>query len=190
MFILDIESLGIESDCAILSVALIHFEPEKQPSYKDLLDEACFVKLNAKDQVDRLDRTVSQDTLEWWKNIHPYIRQVSFDPSPDDLIAEDAIAILKKYIAKYPNSNKKTVWTRGSLDQMAMDSLCVKLDIKPLAGYNMYRDVRTAIDCFSGSTNGYCAVDHPTFQRAEVIKHHPVHDCALDAMMLMYWKEN
>lgn len=188
MFVLDIESLGIESNCAVLSVALIYFDPEKQPTYKDLLDEACFVKLNAKDQVDRLDRTINKETLEWWKNIHPYIRQVSFDPQSTDLLAEDGIAILKQYMAKYPGAEKQTMWTRGSLDQMAMDSLCVKLDIKPLTGYNMYRDVRTAVDCLTGSTNGYCNVEHPTFQRAEVIKHHPVHDCAYDAMMLMYGK--
>jgi len=41
-----------------------------------------------------------------------------------------------------------------------------------------------------GTTNGYVDVDHPLFKRHEVIKHHPVHDCALDAMQLMYGKLN
>jgi hypothetical protein len=52
----------------------------------------------------------------------------------------------------------------------------------------MWRDVRTAVDLMGGGTNGYCDVIHPLFERAQVIKHHPVHDCALDAMMLMYGK--
>jgi hypothetical protein len=52
----------------------------------------------------------------------------------------------------------------------------------------MWRDMRTAVDLLSGGTNGYCDVVHPKFNRADVIKHHPVHDCALDAMMLLYGK--
>jgi len=188
MFIFDIETLGIESNAVILSAAIIHFDPEEKPSYQDLLDNSCFVKFSAKDQIKRLGRTVDSGTLEWWKKIHEYIRKVSFDPAPNDLLAEEGIQQLKNYMAKYPGSDKQTMWTRGSLDQMATDSLCVKLDIAPISGYNMYRDVRTAVDILTGSTNGYCNVEHPNFDRAMVIKHHPVHDCALDAMMLMYGK--
>ena len=53
----------------------------------------------------------------------------------------------------------------------------------------MWRDVRTAVDCLYGSSNGYVEVVKDGFDRAAVIKHHPVHDCALDAMMLMYGKQ-
>ena len=152
MFIFDIETLGVESNAVILSAALIYFDPEKQPSYQDLLNK------------------------------------ISFDPSSEDVTAEDAMTILHNYMNRYPDANKHTMWARGSLDQMAIDSLARKVDSQPITGYNMWRDVRTAIDCLTGSTNGYCDVDHPTFKRHEVIKHHPVHDCALDAMMLMYGK--
>lgn len=188
MFVFDVETLGVESTTVILSAAIVHFDAAKNPSYQDLLDGALFVKLNAKDQLQRLDRTLDMGTLEWWKNQHEYVRSVSLDPSGHDLLAEDAIRKLHDYMNKFPNANKMTMWTRGSLDQMAIDSLCKKVDMQLLTGYNMYRDVRTAIDCFTGSSNGYCNVDHPTFNRAAVIKHHPVHDCALDAMMLMYGK--
>jgi hypothetical protein len=74
------------------------------------------------------------------------------------------------------------------MDQMVIDSLAKKLDMQPITEYNMWRDIRTAVDLLTGSSNGYCDVDHPLFNRASVIKHHPVHDCALDAMMLMYGK--
>jgi len=89
---------------------------------------------------------------------------------------------------KYPNSNKHTMWARGSLDQMVIDSLSKKVDMQPITGYNMWRDMRTAVDILSGSSNGYCDIEHPTYKRHETIKHHPVHDCALDAMMLIYGK--
>jgi hypothetical protein len=58
MFIFDVETLGVESTAVILSAALIHFDPADKPTYQDLLDSACFVKLNAKDQTKRLGRSV------------------------------------------------------------------------------------------------------------------------------------
>jgi hypothetical protein len=60
--------------------------------------------------------------------------------------------------------------------------------MQPITGYAMWRDVRTAVDILYGTTNGYVEVDHPLFDRTAVIKHHPVHDCALDAMQLLYGK--
>lgn len=188
MFLFDIESLGVESNAVVLSASIIHFNPEEKPDYEKLLADACFVKLNAKDQVERLKRTVDKGTLDWWSEQHEYVRSVSFDPKPDDLLAEDALEVLRDYMAKYPDANKQTMWARGSLDQMAIDSLAKKLDVDPITGYNMWRDVRTAVDIMYGTVNGYVDIDHPTFQRHNVIKHHPTHDCALDAMQLMYGK--
>lgn len=188
MFMFDVETLGVESNSVVLSAALVHFDIDSRPTYQDLLDNACFVKIKAKDQIERLKRVVDLGTLEWWQNQHEYVRSVSFDPSSTDLIAEDAITALHNYMNKFPNANKQTMWARGSLDQLVIDSLAKKLDMQPITDYNMWRDVRTAVDLLTGSTNGYCSVDHPLFERAQVIKHHPVHDCALDAMMLMYGK--
>lgn len=188
MFIFDVETLSVESTCVILSAALIYFDPEQKPTYQDLLDSALFVKLNSKDQVKRLGRTVDSETLNWWKTQHEYLRRVSFEPAPKDLIAEDAIAALHSYMNKYQDSHKHTMWARGSLDQMAIDSLCKRCGMEPLTNYAMWRDVRTAVDILTGSSNGYCDVNFEGFDRAKVIKHHPVHDCALDGMMLLYGK--
>ena len=53
MFIFDVETLGVESNAVVLSAALIQFDVDKRPTYQDLLDNACFVKLNSKDQIAR-----------------------------------------------------------------------------------------------------------------------------------------
>lgn len=190
MFVFDIETLGVESTAVVLSAALVHFDPEKQPAYQDLLDNAIFVKFNAKDQIERLKRTVDLGTIEWWKNQHEYVRGVSFVPNSTDVTAEEGLTLLHNYMNKYPNADKQTMWARGSLDQMAIDSLAVKVDMQQITGYNVWRDVRTAVDVLYGTSNGYVEVEHPTFKRHEVIKHHPVHDCALDAMQLMYGKQH
>lgn len=189
MFMFDVETLGVDSNSVILSAGLIHFDPEKKPSYQDLLDDACFVKFKAKEQVE-MKRSVDLGTLEWWKNQHEYVRGCSMEPSSEDVTSEQAFTIMHNYMNRFPNSDKQTMWARGSLDQMVIDNLARKIDSQPLTGYNMWRDVRTAIDILYGTTNGYCEIDFPGFERASVIKHHPVHDCALDIMMLMYGKSS
>lgn len=190
MFIFDVETLGVESNSVVLSAALIHFDPLEKPDYQKLLDDAIYVKFNAKEQIQQHKRIVDSNTLDWWKKQHEYIRSLALDPKPDDLSAVEGIDYLQKYVRKFPDWKKQTMWARGSLDQLVIDSLTYKLDLEPITSYNMWRDVRTAVDIMYGSTNGYCEVEHPTFNRAAVIKHHPVHDCALDAMMLMYGKVN
>jgi hypothetical protein len=187
MFVFDVETLGVESNAVVLSAAMVHFDPEKRPTYQDLLNDACFVKFNAKEQMD-VGRTVSKSTLEWWKEQHEYVKKVSLEPSREDMTVENGMQMFYDYMAKFPNASKQTMWARGSLDQLAIDSLAVKFGLQEITGYNMWRDVRTAVDVLYGTTNGYVEVDHPLFKRHEVIKHHPVHDCALDAMQLMYGK--
>jgi hypothetical protein len=187
MFMFDVETLGVESSAVVLSAALIHFDPTERPTYQDLLDKACFVKFNAKEQLD-VGRTISKSTLAWWKEQHDYVKQVSLTPSREDMTVENGIAALHAYMAKFPNAKEQTMWARGSLDQLSIDSLAVRFGLEEITGYNVWRDVRTAVDILYGTTNGYVEVDHPLFKRHEVIKHHPVHDCALDAMQLMYGK--
>lgn len=188
MFMFDVETLGVESNSVVLSAALIHFDPMEKPDYQTLLDNAILVKFNAKEQIDA-GRKVNIDTLEWWKNQHEYIRNLAFIPSKEDVSVEQAFTLLHNYMNKFPNAHKQTMWARGSLDQLVIDSLAKKFDLQPITNYNMWRDVRTAVDIMYGSTNGYCEVEFEGFKRHEVIKHHPVHDCALDAMMLMYGKQ-
>lgn len=144
------------------------------------------MKFNAREQIEKYKRTIDPDTLEWWKKQHEYVRGVSFVPKAEDLDAAAGMAKLRSYMAKFPNASKQTMWARGSLDQLVIDSLAKKIDAQPITGYNMWRDVRTAVDIMFGTTNGYVEVAHEGFNRAQVIKHHCVHDCALDAMMLMY----
>ena len=187
MFVFDVETLGVESTTVVLSAALLYFDPTKEPEYQDLLDNALYIKFDSKEQA-KAGRSVSKSTLQWWKDQHEYVRKLALDPSENDISVHEAFRQINSYMDKYDPDRVATVWARGSLDQMAIDSLAVAFDLQPFTGYNVWRDVRTAVDCFTGSKNGYCDVQHPTFRREEVIKHHPVHDCALDAMMLMYGK--
>jgi hypothetical protein len=187
MFVFDVETLGVESTAVVLSAAIVHFDPQKKPTYQEMLDNSCLVKFNVLQQFS-LGRSSSKSTMEWWKNQHDYVRKVSFDPSKADLTPVDGLRVLHDYLDRYDKNREQTMWARGSLDQMVIDSLAVRVDVPEITGYNMWRDVRTAVDIMYGTTNGYVEVEHEGFERYEVIKHHPVHDCALDAMQLMYGK--
>lgn len=185
----DIETLGVESTTAILSIGIIYFDPEVDDAigYNELVQRGLMVKLNVKDQMSRLNRTMTKSTLDWWSKQGPMQIQESLKVNPElDILAEDAIIVVKKYINKYMKGKKwdnEIMWARGSLDQMAIDSLTSACGVEPIAPFNRWRDVRTAVDFLTGSTNGYCQVSDLDFNIVE--KHHPVHDCALDALMLM-----
>ena len=182
MFMFDVETLGVESTAVVLSAALIHFDPEKRPTYQDMIDHACFVKFSVVEQHDA-KRTMSKSTMKWWQEQHDYVKKVSFMASKEDMSVVTGLQYLTNYMDKFDPNREQTMWARGSLDQLVIDSLCVQFAMQELTGYNRWRDVRTAVDILYGTNNGYCDVDHPLFKRHEVIKHHPVHDCALDAML-------
>lgn len=184
MFMFDIETLGIESNSAILSMACIHFDPKTQYTYEQLLESAFFVKLNAVDQMGRLERTSTKSTMEWWANQIPEVRATSFAPKSTDLLAEDAIQQLRMWAAQFEDFKNGIIWARGNLDQMALGSLELACDLPTIFYHNRWRDVRTAVDLMTGSSNGYC--DIKDFDKEKVVKHDPRHDCAYDIMMLLY----
>ena len=187
MFMFDIETLDAESTAVVLSASIIHFDLSVQYTYEQLLEKALFVKFDAQAQV-ALGRSVDRGTLDWWATQHDYVKKTSLAVTGADLSPIDGINAIKQYIAKYPEKDQ-TFWSRGSLDQMCIDSLCKSVKQDLIAPYFVWRDVRTAVDllCETGK-GGYADIVHPTFQRHNVIKHHPTHDCALDIMMLIYGK--
>lgn len=187
MFMFDIETLDAESTAVVLSASIIHFDIGEQYTYDELMNNSLFVKFDAKEQI-AMKRSIDKGTVDWWAGQHEYVRSISLAPKKDDLTALDGINKIKEYISKYPEKDQ-TFWARGSLDQMCIDSLCKSVKVDLITNYNVWRDVRTAVDLLTETgKNGYCDIVHPTFQRHNVIKHHPTHDCALDIMMLIYGK--
>lgn len=188
MYMFDVETLGVESTCVILSAAIIKFDPtDLTKTYDDYISEALFVKFSVEEQISKYKRTIDKDTIAWWSDQHDYVRKVSFIPKDDDLTAVEGIDRLVDYIGNIPRET--TFWARGSLDQMSIDSLCKAAGKDLIAPYNVWRDIRTALDCLTTtSKNGYCDLNIPFDKGSNVIKHHPVHDCAYDIMMLVYGK--
>jgi hypothetical protein len=185
----DVETLGVESTSVILSLSCIHFHSEQKPSYQQLKQDAFFVKFNAKDQAERLNRKIEKGAIAWWEKQCLFARQKSLLPTADDHKLENGLTLFHDWV-KTKNDTKSWVWARGNLDQLILQSCERDAKLEPIFDYNRWRDVRTAIDLLHGSANGYCDVDHAEFMYdRDVIKHDPVDDCALDIMMLIYGKE-
>lgn len=182
----DVETLGVSSNSVILSMACIYFNPEEKPSYQNLIDSAFFVKFCAKDQITNYNRTVSNSTLRWWNTQPLENKMQSFIPTDHDSTAVDGLNQFREWVIQYTDYKNSTVWARGNLDQIILHSLENDVGQETLLPFWSWRDVRTAVDILSGSNNGYCPVNYPGFDLKDVVKHNPIHDCAYDAMMLMY----
>ncbi len=190
MFMFDVETLGVESNSVILSLACIHFRSDEKPTFRELVDSAFFVKFNVRDQVENYERKVDKGTLEWWGKQCEIVRKKSFLPLKTDENLKNGIESFHSWIQS-KNDNKSWVWARGSLDDTLLHSIERQLKVETMLPYHRWRDVRTAVDLLYDSTNGYCKVDHIDFlYERDIIKHDPVIDCALDVMMLLYGKSN
>lgn len=190
MFMFDIETLGVESTCVVLSAAIIHVEDGRTDArkykYQELLDDALFVKFDVAEQIKQLKRTIDKGTMDWWSKQHDYVKKVSLTPSADDVTVVEGIGAINSYIAAHGGAHQ-LFWARGSLDQMGIDSLCKSAGLDLITRFNNWRDVRTAVDLMcSTAKDGYCQI--PDFDKNDVIKHHPTHDCAYDIMMMLYGK--
>lgn len=196
MYFLDIETLGVSSETVILSVALLYFDEKVEGhTWESLYDSTYFVKLSVRDQVENYNRVVDKDTIAWWKNQGDLTREKSFTPKKSDLSAKEGISQLQQYVrdkSKFPK--KELVWVRGSIDQVALDSLFkAVVGQERLFPFWNYRDIRTFVD-FNTETGarGYAEIDperYPgTWNKDIVVKHNPIDDVVLDCLQLIYGK--
>lgn len=187
MFIFDVETLGIKPNAIILSASVIYFDPEVDYTYQSLLEASHTVKFDAREQKEQYGRSIDSKVLNWWSNQSDRSKKVSFEPKSSDLSVVDGLASLRQYITAIPDWKRHTVWARGNMDQLWIESLCADADQDNIFYYSNWRDVRTAVDLLTGSRDGYCSVEglNPA---VDVIKHDPSHDCAYDAIMLLKGK--
>lgn len=190
MLVFDIETLGAESNAVVLSAAILCVDLDKKHTWESLYGDTLFVKFSVAEQVKQYKRIMEKDTMTWWSKQCDMAKKISFVPKHDDLPAKQGIAILRKYITDNCNPKETLIWTRGSLDQMGIDSLCKACGEELLMSYSNYRDVRTYVDIVATNpVRGYCGIDkekYPEYDRNKVIKHNPIDDVCLDALMLLY----
>ena len=88
---IDLETLDVKPSATVLSLGAIKFDPfsEDEP-YSDL-----YLKILVDDQ-DRLGRTTSESTIEWWGRQDPAVMEEAFDQT-DAVTVEEALRQLNKW---------------------------------------------------------------------------------------------
>lgn len=190
-FCLDIETLGIESTAVILSIGVVKFDPTKKPTIAELKNNSFYINIDPIAQRKEYGRTVDKSTMVWWNSQSDQAKQFALQPDESHLPVS-ALNQLNIWLKEMGYNKKSIVWTRGTLDSMAVDSLYRAVGMTSDIAYHRYRDIRTFICTVYGSHNGYCDLEDFTEQETydKLLAHHPVDDCIRDVCMMLYGKMN
>ena len=106
--VLDIETLGSVNNSVILSVGMVAVDSAHDYTFKELIDDGYYAKLDVKSQVDS-GRKIHKDTVDWWAQQGEAAKHI-LKPSDKDMhwtkLREDMISWLTKkgvdiHTAKY-----------------------------------------------------------------------------------------
>lgn len=182
----DIETLSTSQNAIILSLGMVAVDLATDFNYEDI--EKFFVKFDVKEQKEKYGRIAEKDTMEWWNKQDKEIRDSQVKASKNDVSLAEGFKQAAEWMMSIDNYDSKNgwVWTRGMFESFILDHAAKDIGRSPLFHFGRVRDLRTAIDILSDSSNGYCQT---TKSIPNIQKHDPVNDCILDAFMLAYPKE-
>ena len=156
--ILDLETLGTSDNGVILSVgALLYFPKDESGHPKTQTSFTKTWKLNAKEQIQKYNRSVNKDTLDWWKSQGEAAKKV-LNPSPNDLTVQEFFSEFYSWLAEYGyEPSMKSTWLegtilqRGTIDHAMIANLAYDLEgtsenFYKVLSWKKVRDIRTIID--------------------------------------------
>lgn len=184
-FVVDTETLGVKENAVVLSMAVVFFTFEEKTSIQKLKQDSYYCKFNVEEQI-KLKRDVDTITLEFWSKQDPATIKMSVEPSKEDVSLQVGLEGFAQFLKKYDYDWKTSfLWSRGiGFDFPKLESLCECIGFK--IPFNMWkaRDIRTFIDCFTGSIDGQYELQENYANRNTLIKHHALSDCILDTLVL------
>lgn len=139
MISLNIQTLSLESNAAVLSIALTKFDSFKTYTYNELRENTLFVKFNIAEQVGI--RSISKSTMEFWKALPKDVRKISLTPSVNDVTILQGLEQIKEFIS---SEEDKSCFIRGAFGQVVFMNLCNSVNF-PL--YLKLFETKTAITC-------------------------------------------
>lgn len=144
----DIETLGKEVGCVIVSAAFLVFDFNEEKTFQQYVDDALYIKFSVSDQKAK-GRHIDPDTLDWWKKQDDVVRR-ELMPSGRDVSLEQGSKQIVEYLEKHGihKSNEKRVWRfcRGQDFDIPIMSEAMKSVGMALPGaYWNSRDIRTFI---------------------------------------------
>ena len=133
----DLETLDTKPSCVVLSLGAIKFDPTSNTEpHSELYFKVCV------DDQDRLGRTVSDDTIEWWSKQDAKAREEAFDQT-GAISVEEALKRLAKW-----SVGVDTIWGQGyGFDLTILEDMCRNIG-KPIPwNFWQIKDSRTLFGC-------------------------------------------
>ncbi len=136
---IDLETLDTRPQCTILTLGAVKFNPNsKSEPYSEF-----YVKFDI-DEQDRLGRTVSDATVEWWGKQDPAIQEEAFG-TEDRLPVADILTELNKWLV-----GVDVIWGHGyGFDITILEDLYRNVERPIPWQFWQVKDSRTLFGCLS-----------------------------------------
>ncbi|QDH49164.1 exonuclease [Pantoea phage Phynn] len=190
--VIDYETLGPPPRCKVLELSAVPFvdDPYNPPTFAQLVAGGRKYKFDIRKQKNRLS---NQATIEWWRKQDPEAKKI-LKPLPDDLdLYQGHEQFMKDLKTDGISFWDSLIYCRGPefdysiLIDVIRDTHGWEADlfkIMPTAFWNT-RDVRTTIENRLMS-RGVAKTPLPLGVLDGFIAHDSIHDCAKDALMIIY----
>jgi len=183
--IYDFETLSQDQNKGVvISLAILSYSESRFVSnpytYEELLDNCKKIKFNVEEQVTKYNRTISKETLGWWKAQNKEA-QKQLAPSSEDV----SIDLLYDFLIENIDlKNHKKAFTRGNaFDPIFMDSLLKENNKVNPMHWGSIRDTRSYIEGLAfGSTLSNKFI--PDGLNEKFVPHDPSHDIVMDVMRM------
>ncbi len=134
---LDLETLGTEADCVVLTFGAVKFDPfnfEKEP------DQPLYIRINVEEQTES-GRVVDPNTVDWWSK-QPQAAQDEAMGEDGRISMDEFTTQLNRYIV-----GADKIWAQGPLfDILILNHMYKHLGKPQPWQYWQIRDSRTVFD--------------------------------------------
>lgn len=112
---LDVETLGVDPDCVVLSIGIVFFNLVDEDDYETLDDfnRSFYVALNTQDQIDN-GRSVTFSTIKWWKEQNVQAQAVFKECEEVERRSLSNAAILGNINSQFGDCKDICLWGNGS----------------------------------------------------------------------------
>lgn len=183
--IYDFETLSQDQNKGVvISLALLSYTEKRFVSdpytYEELLNNCKKIKFNVEEQVTKYNRTISKETVAWWKEQNKEA-QKQLAPSSEDVSIDKLYDFL---IENIDLKNHRKAYTRGNtFDPIIMDWLLKESNRVNPMHWGSIRDTRSFIDglAYGSKLNNKFI---PEDLKSKFIEHDPCHDIVMDVMRM------
>ena len=164
-FMVDIETLGNEPGCVVLSIGAVQFNMAGvyQQFYKRIdIAEAVVIGL-----------TADPSTIKWWKEQSPQAYAAAFYEG----VAHSPYEALSELNIFFAGALPKQVWTFGNFDLPILETVYDMLELPTPWSFRDFRDVRTLLSFSLNITRRMASIPHHALDDAVAQAYDVINAC-------------